>query len=153
VPSDVVTFSIFMRFLDQPQPATATPSTQRGRQLFGTVGCALCHTPSMQTGPSSSAALDKKPAHLFSDLLVHHMGTGLEDGIAQGHASGDQFRTAPLWGLGKRIFFLHDGRTNNLLDAIAAHASTGSEANTVINLFDGLTPADKQDVLNFLRSL
>jgi CxxC motif-containing protein (DUF1111 family) len=153
VPSDVVSFTIFMRFLDQPRPGTSTPSIESGRQLFGTIGCALCHTPSMQTGPSSSPALDKKPANLYSDLLLHHMGSQLDDGIPQGRAGGDQFRTAPLWGLGKRIFFLHDGRTNNLLEAIAAHSSTGSEANTVITFFDGLPSSQKQDVINFLRSL
>jgi CxxC motif-containing protein (DUF1111 family) len=153
VPSDVISFTVFMRFLDQPTPGASSASIERGRQAFGTVGCALCHTPSMQTGLSSSRALDKKTANLYSDLLIHHMGTGLEDGITQGRAGGNMFRTAPLWGLGKRIFFLHDGRTDNLLEAIAAHASTGSEATTVVSFFDGLPASQRQDVINFLRSL
>ncbi|HEX7786085.1 MAG TPA: di-heme oxidoredictase family protein, partial [Methylomirabilota bacterium] len=84
---------------------------------------------------------------------------GLADDIVQGAARGDEFRTAPLWGLGKRIFFLHDGRTNDLLEAIRAHRSDGnskfgpSEANAVIDRFNRLDDRAKQDVLNFLRSL
>ena len=72
---------------------------------------------------------------------------------AQGGAGGDQFRTAPLWGLGQRIFLLHDGRTTNLLTAIADHSSHGSEANTVIENFDDLSTTQQQEILDFLRSL
>jgi CxxC motif-containing protein (DUF1111 family) len=90
---------------------------------------------------------------LFSDLVLHHMGTNLADGISQGNAGPDQFRTAPLWGLGQRVFFLHDGRASDLMQAIQAHASQGSEANTVIRIFNGLTASQRQDLLNFLRSL
>jgi len=81
------------------------------------------------------------------------MGTGLADDVIEGNAGPDEFRTAPLWGLGKRIFFLHDGRTNNLLNAIQAHSSTGSEANGSIDAFNRLTAGEKQNILNFLRSL
>jgi CxxC motif-containing protein (DUF1111 family) len=81
------------------------------------------------------------------------MGRNLADGVVQGSAAGDEFRTAPLWGLGQRVFFLHDGRTSDLLEAIAAHQSAESEANGVIRSFDGLPDSQKQDVLNFLRSL
>jgi len=81
------------------------------------------------------------------------MGVGLDDGVTQGDASGREFRTAPLWGLGQRIFFLHDGRTSDLLEAIAAHSSGGSEASAVIKAFGDLSEAKKQDLLNFLRSL
>ena len=81
------------------------------------------------------------------------MGVGLADNVSQGGAGGDQFRTAPLWGLGQRIFFLHDGRTTDLLAAIEAHQSSGSEATAVEELFDLLSPSQKQDLLNFLRSL
>jgi len=81
------------------------------------------------------------------------MGTDLADNVSQGGAGGDQFRTAPLWGLGQRIFFLHDGRTTNLLVAIDAHESNGSEATQVEENFDALTASQKQDLLNFLRSL
>lgn len=166
VPSDTENFTTFMRFLAPPAPVTSygsvtAASIANGRALFisSTVGCALCHTPSLQTGASSSAALSNKVANLFSDMLVHHVGPGLADNIPQGNAAPDEFRSAPLWGLGHRIFFLHDGRTTDLLAAIAAHASTtdgtfpDSEANASIAAFNSLSPSQKQDLLNFLRSL
>jgi CxxC motif-containing protein (DUF1111 family) len=98
------------------------------------------------------------------------MGSGLKDGVNQGAAGPDEFRTAPLWGLGQRLFFLHDGRTHDLLQAIQAHADCGggyrrgrdydrfhsscnSEANAVINNFNALNKSQIQDILNFLRSL
>ena len=81
------------------------------------------------------------------------MGRNLADGVVQGAAAGDEFRTAPLWGLGQRIFFLHDGRTSDVLEAIAAHQGPQSEANGVIRNFNELTEAQRQDMLNFLRSL
>jgi CxxC motif-containing protein (DUF1111 family) len=153
VPSDTVNFQIFMRVLAPPTPAPINSSISSGKELFSLVGCAYCHTPSMTTGKSSTTALSEKPANLYSDLLVHRMGSGLADGIVQGNAGGEEFRTAPLWGVGQRIFFLHDGRTKNLLEAIEAHESLNSEANTVVGFFAGLRPDQKQDVLNFLRSL
>jgi CxxC motif-containing protein (DUF1111 family) len=165
IPSDVVGFSTFIRFLAPPAPSSegipGNPSAQsiaNGRMLFSQVHCDACHTPSMQTSTSSfSPALNRQTAALFSDLLVHHMGSGLADNISQGSAGPDEFRTAPLWGLGQRIFFLHDGRATpangGLLTAIQQHSSSGSEANAVINLFDQLTDRQKQDLLNFLRSL
>src|SRR5262249_50302038 len=115
-------------------------------------GCALCHTPSMTTTPStfSGAAVEAK---LFSDLLLHDMGSALADGVSQGAATGSEFRTAPLWGLGQRIFFLHDGRTSDLVQAIQWHGGTGSEARAVTGRYFGLSNADQQSVLNFLRSL
>src|ERR1700692_2829968 len=90
---------------------------------------------------------------LGSALLLHNMGTGLADGISQGGAGPDQFRTAPLWGLSQRLFFLHDGRTSDLLKAIEDHQGPGSEANAVIHVFNGLSASQQQDLLNFLRSL
>jgi CxxC motif-containing protein (DUF1111 family) len=81
------------------------------------------------------------------------MGQGLADGVSQGAAGPDEFRTAPLWGTGQRVFFLHDGRTSDLLAAIRAHASQGSEANVVVQRFSALSSAQQQDILNFLRSL
>ena len=81
--------------------------------VFSNIGCALCHTPTMTTAQSSeAAALSNVPANLYSDLLVHNMGVGLADGVSQGGANGQQFRSAPLWGVGQRVFFLHDGRTS-----------------------------------------
>jgi CxxC motif-containing protein (DUF1111 family) len=156
-------FAAFMRFLAPPVASTTGPGSQmsrdRGTALFISTGCALCHTPAFKTGESSVAALSDKDVRLFSDLLLHRMGPALADDILQGVAEGDEFRTAPLWGLGQRIFFLHDGRTNDLVQAILAHQSPAnakfqaSEANGVINRYRGLGEAQKQDLLNFLRSL
>ncbi|MCU1275643.1 MAG: hypothetical protein JWO48_3074, partial [Bryobacterales bacterium] len=151
--ADVIEFANFMRFLAPPAAALATPSTTNGRNLFSSIGCAFCHTPSLSTGNSTVTALRDKPVDLFSDLALHSMGSGLADNISQGLAGPDEFRTAPLWGIGQRIFFLHDGRTTDLLGAIRAHASPGSEANMVIDLFNGLSASQQQDILNFLRSL
>ena len=152
-PGDIVAFASFMRMLDQPTPAASTPSATNGRSLFDQVGCQLCHTPSFTTGVSSLPALSNRKVDLFSDLALHRMGVSLADGIAQGNAAGDEFRTAPLWGVGQRLFFLHDGRSGDLMQAIQAHLSPGSEANQVIHTFNGLQPGQKQDILNFLRSL
>jgi CxxC motif-containing protein (DUF1111 family) len=159
LPSDIVHFTYFMRFLDQPRPGPTTPSTQHGSQIFSQLGCALCHTVSFTTGQSSTMALSNIQAKLYSDLLLHHMGPGLADNISQGVAGGDEFRTAPLWGLGQRIFFMHDGRTTDLVQAIQAHSSSAnqqfpaSEANAVVNNYSHLPTQSQQDLLNFLRSL
>jgi CxxC motif-containing protein (DUF1111 family) len=156
-------FSFFARFLAPPAPSATSPggaaTIATGRGLFTTVGCALCHTPKLRTGDATVAALRHKDVNLFSDLLVHAMGPGLADDVIQGEAGPDEFRTAPLWGLGQRIFCLHDGRTTNLIEAIRGHRSAAgaklraSEANAVIDRFDALAEADKQHLLNFLRSL
>jgi CxxC motif-containing protein (DUF1111 family) len=157
--SDVGLFVGFMQFLDQPTPSTTSPggsaSIARGRSLFSAVGCAVCHTPSLTTQAShQTAGLSNATANLFSDLEIHHMGDTLADNVGQGGAGGDQFRTAPLWGLGQRIFFLHDGRCQDLMCAIEAHESNGGEATTVESNFDNnLSTSQKQDILNFLRSL
>jgi CxxC motif-containing protein (DUF1111 family) len=159
--SDIEAFANFMRMLAPPVPAPATASTSNGRAQFATIGCALCHTPSFTTGRaiatgsanSPSHALSNQQVNLFSDLLVHHMGQNLADGITQGAAGPDEFRTAPLWGLGQRVFFLHDGRTGDLLAVIQAHDSQGSEANGVVQRFNALSVGQQQDILNFLRSL
>jgi CxxC motif-containing protein (DUF1111 family) len=157
--SDTTNFALFMQMSAPPTPAPATPSSTNGQNLFNSIGCNLCHTPSLQTNISAIGALSEKTANLFSDLLVHNMGPGLADQVSQGNAQGDEFRSAPLWGVGQRIFFLHDGRTTDLLAAIRAHASNGnsqfraSEANAVIGNFNSLRASDQQDILNFLRSL
>jgi CxxC motif-containing protein (DUF1111 family) len=163
--SDIVAFSNFMRFLAPPAPSTVgipgNPSAQsiaEGNALFIQVHCSLCHTPALQTGTSAYAGgLSNQTAALYSDLLVHHMGSGLADNISQGTAGPDEFRTAPLWGVGQRLFFLHDGRAasanGGLLKAIEDHAGSGSEANGVISHFQQLSAQQQQDLLNFLRSL
>jgi CxxC motif-containing protein (DUF1111 family) len=91
--------------------------------------------------------------HPYSDFALHHMGWGLADRITQGAAGPDQFRTAPLWGVGQRLFFLHDGRTSDLVQAIRAHDGRGSEAAGTVRRFNGLSQSQMQDLLNFLRSL
>ena len=156
-PIAIQNFANFQRFLAPPTPSSDTPggatSIARGKSQFVSVGCALCHTPTLKTGNSTVAALRNKDVNLFSDLLVHDMGVGLADGVSQGQAGPREFRTSPLWGLGKRIFFLHDGRTSDLEVAIQAHRSDGSEANAVVRNFNNLRESQKQDLLNFLRSL
>jgi CxxC motif-containing protein (DUF1111 family) len=159
IPSDVVQFAMFMRLLAPPLPSTTVPggaaAISEGASLFSAIGCAVCHTPSLGTTQVSNltSSLGKATVNPYSDLEIHHMGTGLADNVSQGTAGGDQFRTAPLWGLGQRIFFLHDGRTTNLLSAIEAHASSGSEATEVEENFASLSATQQQDVLDFLRSL
>ena len=147
--------------LAPPTPAPDSPSIVAGRANFETVGCAACHTPTLRTAKRiasgsltvPSTALSDKPVNLYSDLLLHHMGERLDDGIVQGQAATDEFRTAPLWGIGQRVFFLHDGRTRDLVEAIEAHRSRGSEASEVVSRFNRLDPAAQQDLVNFLRSL
>jgi len=159
IPSDVVAFAEFMRLLEAPIPSTTVPggaaSISAGMSLFNSIGCATCHTPTLSsTQPSNiTSSLGSAPVGAFSDIEIHHMGNGLADNVSQGGAGGDQFRTAPLWGLGQRIFFLHDGRTTNLLTVIQDHASSGSEATQAEQNFQSLNSTQKQEVLNFLRSL
>jgi CxxC motif-containing protein (DUF1111 family) len=151
--SDIINFVFFMRFLAPPARGQSTSSTTNGQALFSSTGCAACHTPSLSTSSNVTAALSNVTANLYSDLIVHNMGAGLADGITQGSATGNEFRTAPLWGLGQRLYFLHDGRTSDLATAIAAHSSSGSEANAVISKYNALSAQQQQDLLNFLRSL
>jgi CxxC motif-containing protein (DUF1111 family) len=152
--SDSVNFAMFARLSAPPAPAAPTQTTMAGSALFNQIGCNLCHTPQINShstfGPTGQRNI---PVNAFSDFLLHNMGANLADNVSQGLASGSEFRTAPLWGLGQRIFFLHDGRTRDLVDAIEEHKSTGSEANQVINNFNQLSQAQAQAILAFLRSL
>jgi mono/diheme cytochrome c family protein len=171
---DWMQFQLMMRYTDGPAPAaTPSASARRGKDLFVNIGCALCHTPQMQTAPVlNSAVLQNRPVTLYSDLLVHHMGSTMADNIVQGNAGPDEFRTTPLWGVGQRMFFLHDGRTSDLRVAIQDHFSARgsdggdnpvkdsysrtygpSEANSVVERFNKLSEFDKQAILDFLRSL
>jgi CxxC motif-containing protein (DUF1111 family) len=158
VSSDVLNFAAGMSLSAPPVPAlppnTSAATVANGQALFLSIGCAHCHTQSFTTAASSfDPALSHVELHPFSDFALHHMGNRLADGISQGNAGHDQFRTAPLWGAGQRLFFLHDGRTQSLVTAIEAHASGGSEANRVIDKFNDLRRADQQAILSFLRSL
>jgi CxxC motif-containing protein (DUF1111 family) len=160
VESDIQQFALFMEFLAPPTPSATSPggaaSIQNGAALFtNTVKCALCHTPTLMASPSNfiNQGSSPTPVNLFSDLLLHHMGDELADGVSQGLAGPSEFRTAPLWGLGQRVFFLHDGRTSNLVEAIRAHGDFESEARVSVEQFERLSVQSQQDLLNFLRSL
>jgi CxxC motif-containing protein (DUF1111 family) len=161
--SAIEQFAVFMRFLGPPIPSIFSPGGSKsiwaGSQTFNNIGCNQCHTPALTTGNSTVPALRNKTVRLYSDLLLHDMGPGLADRISQGQAGAREFRSAPLWGLGQRIFFLHDGRTTDLIVAIQQHQSgstqngDASEANAVTSNFNNLSDTAKQDLLNFLRSL
>jgi CxxC motif-containing protein (DUF1111 family) len=173
VSSNIENFAVFMRLNSAPSqcafdsglntagaavctPFTSSPNASRianGKIQFEKVGCAVCHTETLTTGPSPFAPLNNATYHPFSDFAVHSMGTLLADGVVQGAANGKEFRTAPLWGIGQRLFFLHDGRASDLPTAIQDHKSSGSEANTVVNTFNTLSIQNKQDIIFFLRSL
>ena len=160
---DVSAFANFMRFLAPPPTggvelngtAVTAATIATGKSLFSSIGCATCHNPTPGTTQVSNLvpALSSKSVPAFSDIEIHDMGTGLADNVSQGSAGGDQFRTAPLWGLGQRIFLLHDGRTTNLITAIQDHASHGSEATFVEEQFFNLNTTQQQQILDFLRSL
>ncbi len=156
--SQMVNFGAFMRFNAAPVPALPAGISQntvtQGNNQFVNIGCGACHIPQHTTGQSIfGPVMSNVTISPFSDFALHNMGTGLADGISQGLADGQHFRTAPLWGIGQRVFFLHDGRTNSLVTAIQAHASAGSEANAVINNFNNLGQSDQQAIVDFLRSL
>jgi CxxC motif-containing protein (DUF1111 family) len=139
-------------------PAVPPGSTQAavtlGQQLFVQVGCANCHTPTFTTQASSfDPALSHVTIHPYSDFALHTVGTVLQDGITQGNAAGNTFRTAPLWGVGQRLFLLHDGRTNDLVIAIQDHQSSGSGGSVAVSNMAQLGGSDQQAILDFLRSL
>jgi CxxC motif-containing protein (DUF1111 family) len=151
--------SNFMRFLQPPTPAAQTQQIKNGQNQFNVIGCVMCHTTSFTTPVSSIAVLSNVQTNLFSDLLVHHMGSCLADNIVQGNVLGDEFRTAPLWGAGQRVFFMHEGKRTDIVQAIEDHFCAAgvqygaSEANAVVTAFNSLTKANQQAIVNFLRSL
>jgi CxxC motif-containing protein (DUF1111 family) len=151
--SDVDAFVDAIRLSAPATPTSTTPDIEAGRKEFDRVGCVLCHAQALTTSQSINTGMSYVEYHAFSDFALHHMGSNLADGVNQGMATGDEFRTAPLLGIGQRLFFLHDGRSSDLLDAINQHASPGSEANEVVRRFHGLSTTEQQSLLNFLRSL
>jgi len=151
--SDIVNFAAFMRLLNGPTPAAATAATTQGLKEFENIGCGVCHIQNQTTANSIFQNQSLVTFSPFSDFQVHEMGVGLQDRVSQGNANGQEFRSAPLWGVGQRNFFLHDGRTNNIVTAIEDHASQGSEANQVIKAFNQLSTTNQQDIIAFLRSL
>ena len=145
---NVTAFTDFMRFLAPAPRGPITLQVQRGEKVFSEIGCASCHVPKMMTGRNSVAALSNKPVNLFSDLLLHDVGTG--DGIKQGLATGNDFRTAPLWGLSRRGRFMHDASSNKIEDAIQRHRVESQNAR---DGFVGLPQSDHDALLAFLGSL
>lgn len=139
----------FMRFLAPPPRGKITTSVRQGETLFQQVGCAVCHIPTLTTGPSLVRSLDRQPVNLYSDLLLHDMGS-LGDGIAQGDAGVRDMRTAPLWGLQASAPYLHDGRARTVDEAIRVHAG---EASTSRDRYQRLAPSQRSQLLEFLNSL
>jgi CxxC motif-containing protein (DUF1111 family) len=146
---DIARFTDFMQMLAPPPTVPLTASAQQGQAIFTQINCVACHTPSMQTGKSPIAALQFQNVPLYSDLLLHNMGT-LGDGIAQAAAGPYDMRTPPLWGLRGRGPFLHDGRASTVDAAIRLH---DGEAVTIRNRYINLTPQQQQAVQDFLSSI
>ena len=141
-------FESFMQFLAPIGRGPVDDQARAGALVFDAVGCAACHVPSLDTGPSTNPLFDRKTVPLFSDLLLHDIGTG--DGIGQASAAPHEVRTPALWGLRFRRPLLHDGRAATVTDAIRAHAA---EAALARDGFDGLEPASRAALLSFLGSL
>jgi CxxC motif-containing protein (DUF1111 family) len=147
--SDIDEFADFMRMLANPPTVALTQSAQQGQKIFTQINCVACHKAQMTTGPSSIPALNFKPVPLYSDLLLHDMGS-LGDGIAQAAATMTQMRTQPLWGLRARAPYLHDGRASTIIEAIQLH---DGEAAIVRNRFLALSPQEQQELVDFLNSI
>ena len=141
-------FEAFMRLLAPPARGAVGPRAARGRQVFEATGCAACHVPALATGPSANPLFDRRPVPLFSDLLLHDVGTG--DGIAQAAAGPGEIRTPALWGLRHRRPLLHDGSAPTLLDALVRHGNEARRARArLLALADGELAA----LMAFLESL
>jgi CxxC motif-containing protein (DUF1111 family) len=145
----VAAFADFMTLLGPPPRGGRNSQVDAGAQVFSSIGCVNCHTPTQETGDSPVMALAHKKFQPFSDFLLHDMGQ-LGDGIVQGQAGGRQFRTAPLWGLSARPAFLHDGRAKTPEAAIAAHSGQGRDAS---QNFARLDSRSRAALMAFLRSL
>ncbi len=127
-----------------------------GEQLFRSAGCSACHLPTVETGPSDLPALADQTIHPFTDLLLHDMGPGLADDRPDGLATGSEWRTAPLWGIGlvdtvnDHTRFLHDGRARNLSEAVLWH---GGEAKPARERFRTMSREDRDAIIAYLESL
>lgn len=141
-------FESFMQLLAPIGRGPIDDQVRAGELVFDAIGCVTCHVPSLQTGPSTNPLFDRKPVPLYSDLLLHDVGTG--DGIAQAAAASNEVRTPALWGLRFRRPLLHDGRAATALDAIQAH---DTEAAPARERFAGLDSASRAALLAFLGSL
>ena len=141
-------FESFLKFLAPVLREPVSSAAARGETLFSEIGCASCHFPQLQTGENANTLFDRKPVPLFSDLLLHDIGTG--DEIEQADAKGNEIRTPALWGLRFRRPLLHDGSAASIEAAIRRHKG---EANQVIARFLNLSAGEAADLLHFLRSL
>ena len=148
---------MYVRQLRPPRRGPITPQVERGQALFAEIGCASCHVPTLRTGPSPIPQLRAVDVHLYSDLLLHDMGPELADDRRDGDATGREWRTAPLWGLrlaegflNGQAFYLHDGRTSDLGEAILLHGGEGAASR---GRFASLSSEDRGAMLAFLESL
>ena len=141
-------FEVFMRFLAPAPRGPISDEVRAGEQVFAAIGCTSCHVPTLSTGANASAALHRKTLALFSDLLLHELGTG--DGIEQGAAAPDEIRTPALWGLRLRRPLLHDGSAATVDEAVRRHAG---EATGVIERYRSLDEQMRRALLAFLDSL
>jgi len=141
-------FASFMRFLAPVGREGINDRVRVGEQVFSAIGCATCHVPILATGPSTNPLFDRKQLALFSDLLLHDVGTG--DGIKQAAAAPNEIRTPALWGLRFRRPLLHDGSAGTAQDAIGRHRE---EAELARRGFERLSDEDRTALLAFMRSL
>jgi CxxC motif-containing protein (DUF1111 family) len=141
-------FASFMRLLAPVGRGPVAGAASAGEPLFESIGCTRCHVPTLVTGQSRNPLFDRRPVALFSDLLLHDIGTG--DGIPQADALPDEIRTPALWGLRLRRPLLHDGRAATIEDAVAAHAG---EATAAREAFNALAPAQRAALIAFLKTL
>lgn len=133
------------------------PSVKKGKAIFHELGCASCHTPSLTTGKvEGQPHLSNQRIWPYTDMLLHDMGEGLADNRPEGMATGQEWRTPPLWGIGLtetvsgHTFFLHDGRARNLEEAILWH---GGEAQAARDGYAALPKADRDVLISFVESL
>jgi CxxC motif-containing protein (DUF1111 family) len=156
--NDFASVVFYVECLQLPvQRDTGSAAVKAGSQVFVNIGCATCHQPTLTTGYSSIASLAYQTINPYTDLLVHDMGPGLDDGYTEGTASTAEWRTTPLWGLGLapgvqggNVYLLHDGRAHSISDAITMH---GGEAAAAANRFNNLSATDKNNLITFLKSL
>jgi len=141
-------FASFMKFLAPVGRGPLDETTRNGERIFAAIGCSACHTPVLTTGPSANPIFNRVPVPLFSDLLLHEVGTG--DGIQQEAGAPQEIRTPALWGLRFRRPLLHDGSAATMEDAISRH---GGEAGLASRSYYEGTAEDRAAVLAFLRSL
>jgi CxxC motif-containing protein (DUF1111 family) len=141
-------FESFMRFLAPIAPSHSDETTRDGERTFAAIGCSSCHIPTLTTGPSANPLFNRKDVRLFSDLLLHDIGTG--DGIQQAAGEPSEIRTPALWGLRLRRPLLHDGSAATIAEAIERHRG---EADLARRGYERLSPEGRQRLLAFLRSL